>query len=701
MLRRAWMILFICTSCMCQAQQAELDSLLGMLRNHPKEDSVKLNILNNLAFAYARTVPARGIETAAQAIALAKKLGLPAKLAAAYNYMAVNYAGEGEDSVALTYYKQALALHQQTGNQLRVATTYNNIAISLVNLSNYPGALSYHTKALAIFERLGEKMRVANSLNNIGVIYLYVSDYDRALEYYLRALPIMEGFADKSAWANTLTNIGLVYDHLSDFSRALTYHNKALQLYQSNNDKLSTANVLGNIGNVYNDMDSSAQAIAFYTKALTISKAAGYKPGIASNYANLGIVYSGMGNYTQALYYVQQSLQLNKAAGDKQRMAGDFLQLGKIYLNAPANLLAQHGIQPGLRTATVTENEQRAIALSKEIGNIDQQRDAWQVLSTMYQSNGQGMQALSAYKNYVACRDSVINTETKLNITRREMEFDFEKREALATLENERQKAIAGAEIKRETLVRNAVVVGALLLAATALVSFSFYKKRRDAVEKQKEAEFNMQVADTEMKALRAQMNPHFIFNSINSIGDYFLKNNDGTATEYTAKFAKLMRMILENSEKKEVTIDDDLQALELYLQLEQLRMNNKFTYSIAVDESIDKHNTFIPPLLLQPFIENSIWHGIAKKQGSGSISISVARQGNMLKCVVKDDGIGKAALQANTAAGQANKSYGLNITKSRIDILNRQKKVNAGVKITFVDNGTTVELLLPLETDI
>lgn len=220
-------------------------------------------------------------------------------------------------------------------------------------------------------------------------------------------------------------------------------------------------------------------------------------------------------------------------------------------------------------------------------------------------------------------------------------------------------------------------------------------------MEKQKEAEFNMQVADTEMKALRAQMNPHFIFNSINSIGDYFLKNNDGTATEYTAKFAKLMRMILENSEKKEVTIDEDLQALELYLQLEQLRMNHKFAYSITVDESIDKHNTFIPPLLLQPFVENSIWHGIDKKQGSGSIGVTIATQGNMLKCVVKDDGIGKAALQVNTPANQVNKSFGLNITKSRIDILNRQKKVNAGVKITFVDNGTTVELLLPLETDI
>ena len=113
-------------------------------------------------------------------------------------------------------------------------------------------------------------------------------------------------------------------------------------------------------------------------------------------------------------------------------------------------------------------------------------------------------------------------------------------------------------------------------------------------------------------------MNPHFIFNSLNSVNDYIDKNDTGTASGYITKFAKLMRMILENSEQKEVTLEDDLKALELYMQLEALRLKNKFTYEIKVDENIDCENTLVPPLILQPFVENSIWHGIAKRTALG-----------------------------------------------------------------------------------
>src|SRR5690606_13954290 len=110
----------------------------------------------------------------------------------------------------------------------------------------------------------------------------------------------------------------------------------------------------------------------------------------------------------------------------------------------------------------------------------------------------------------------------------------------------------------------------------------------------------------------------------------------------YLTKFAKLMRLILENSEHKEVPLADDLQALELYMQLEALRLNNKFEYTIEVDENLDTENTLVPPLLLQPFVENSIWHGIARKEGSGRITVSVKRENDMLKCTVEDDGVGR-----------------------------------------------------------
>src|SRR5205085_3446168 len=178
-------------------------------------------------------------------------------------------------------------------------------------------------------------------------------------------------------------------------------------------------------------------------------------------------------------------------------------------------------------------------------------------------------------------------------------------------------------------------IIGSRILFIAAIASFIFYKRKRDAVEKQHEAEFKTEVSDTEMKALRAQMNPHFIFNSLNSISDYISKNNIPEADKFLSKFAKLMRLILENSERKEIPLQDDLKALELYMQLEALRMNNKFIHCIEVDKAIDASSTLVPPLILQPFVENSIWHGIANKEGKGKITITIKKEGDeMISCI-------------------------------------------------------------------
>ncbi len=222
----------------------------------------------------------------------------------------------------------------------------------------------------------------------------------------------------------------------------------------------------------------------------------------------------------------------------------------------------------------------------------------------------------------------------------------------------------------------------------------------RDALEKQKEAELKSQVSDTEMKALRAQMNPHFIFNSLNSISDYIAKNNTKVADEYLTKFATLMRLVLENSEKKEVPLFEDLKALELYMQLETLRLKDKFTYEIEVDDTIDKENTMVPPLILQPFVENSIWHGIAKKQGIGNIFIHIKKEGEMVSCIVEDNGVGRQVTDGIIALkdNSGKRSLGMKITKERIDIINKVKNANAFVKLTDLEQGTRVEVKLPLE---
>jgi LytS/YehU family sensor histidine kinase len=233
-----------------------------------------------------------------------------------------------------------------------------------------------------------------------------------------------------------------------------------------------------------------------------------------------------------------------------------------------------------------------------------------------------------------------------------------------------------------------------LLLLASGLL-FRSYTRRRSAKTKQKEAELQAQVADTETKALRAQMNPHFIFNSLNSIGNYLLQNDTKAADDYLSRFAQLMRLVLENSEHKEVPLSRDLKALELYMQLESFRLSNKFSYAIHVEESIDPEELQIPPSLLQPLVENSIWHGIMPKKTKGHIGISIKSENGMMSCIIEDDGVGIKNAEAQNA-GKGHVSLGMKITRSRIEMLNLIKQANASIRWYPLENGTRVQVLLP-----
>ena len=183
-------------------------------------------------------------------------------------------------------------------------------------------------------------------------------------------------------------------------------------------------------------------------------------------------------------------------------------------------------------------------------------------------------------------------------------------------------------------------------------------------------------------------MNPHFIFNSLNSIRDYLSRNRTEEAGEYLARFASLMRSILENSEQKEVPISDDIDAMKLYLELELLRLNNSFSYRIVVDDSIDVERTYIPPLILQPFIENSIWHGLNAKSGDdGMLSVEIHQKEGMLCCVVEDNGKGRGGVDVSR------RSFGMKITSDRIRMLDKK----ATMRVVDLEQGTRVEIWLPI----
>ncbi|MEO7309085.1 MAG: histidine kinase [Chitinophagaceae bacterium] len=212
-------------------------------------------------------------------------------------------------------------------------------------------------------------------------------------------------------------------------------------------------------------------------------------------------------------------------------------------------------------------------------------------------------------------------------------------------------------------------------------------------------------MAETKLVALRSQMNPHFIFNSLNSIQHYIHSNQRELAENFLSTFASLIRQILDNSANPAIALSDELPTVELYLKLEKLRFGDRLNYNIEVDEHMDAENVLVPSMLIQPYIENAILHGIAPKETGGTVWIRLKQEPELIICTIKDDGIGREkALENRNRKNLKDKSHGMNITRTRLEILNRQLNGQVAVKIIDLYDeqndpcGTMIEISIPLQ---
>ena len=196
-------------------------------------------------------------------------------------------------------------------------------------------------------------------------------------------------------------------------------------------------------------------------------------------------------------------------------------------------------------------------------------------------------------------------------------------------------------------------------------------------------SEYGKRIIEGELKALRLQMNPHFMFNSLNSI-QYFLSNNESElAVKYLSKFAKLMRMILENSRRDTITLDEEIQSLTLYLEIEEIRFNSKFRYEIICDPDINIHSTEILPMIIQPFVENAILHGVTPKKENGVITVSFSKGVGEILVTIDDNGIGREEAERRKSLKSGNHhSLGLKVTDERLGFMNMLRQANASIEV-------------------
>ena len=436
------------------AQQTRLDSLLNQLKNHSKEDTVKLNLLNKIAFEYTDTHPEQAISTADMAIALAQKLNNPVMLAAAFNNKGAAFDLKEEDSTALYFYTKALQLYKQTNRKMEIANLMHNSGI-IYQRSDVLKALQLHQSALQIFLELNDKERIATEYRTIGVDYNYLSNYPRALEYLQKGLKIFDLSGNKLGMGTVYANMGITYTYLNDYPKAMMYHKSAITLYEEINYEKGLADELGNLGNVYDDMDDSAMALQSYRKALALSKKLNNKKGEGSNLVNIGILYNYYANYSKAFQYLSDALNVYKQLRFKEGISLCLSKLATIYRDAPGKFLTDLGVNSKDRYLKVLQYQKRALALSGETGSVMRQAFGWENLSETYKKQNDFRNAFYAFEKSVAFKDSAINAKKSKEITQMEMRYEFNKKEDSVKTTNEKKQVLAAAAVKQEKTKKN------------------------------------------------------------------------------------------------------------------------------------------------------------------------------------------------------------------------------------------------------
>ncbi|MEO8772076.1 MAG: histidine kinase [Ferruginibacter sp.] len=562
-------------------------------------------------------------------------------------------------------------------------STRVNRLISYANMLIYRQAdslMTYADEALRISEKIKWQYGIAKCTQLKGLAYSYgKNDQAMALEYYYKALDLNKTINSKSLEWNTYNNIALIFYTQKQYSKAVEYFKRCVVIVNEIADKKGFEQLLLNTGNAYYQSNKRDSAVQFFKQSLSTAEENKNFMITAGAMNALSVAYIDSKDYEKAGFYLSQSVTLSEKIGNMLLKAVSFIGLSEVKLNLN-------------QTDSAIIYGKQGLEIAERVNSLQFRREAYRVLGAAYEKANDYKNAFINAQSYTNINDSMQSDESKQQVTRLEMQHEQDKKQAIT---NEKHAA----EIKRQETIRNFLIGGASLIILVALLLLYSYKRRRDAEAKIKDSELKTQKIDTDMKVMRLQMNPHFIFNSLNSISDFIAKNNPQEADAYLTKFAKVMRMTLENSEQQVIPLADDLKMLEIYMQLEAKRLNNKFTYEINVDEKIDANNILVPPMIFQPFIENSIWHGIAQKEGVGKISLTINSRNEMLQCIIEDDGVGRLHATETKNNDEQKQSLGMKITKARIDILNKIKGSNASVQLIDKPLGLIAELNLPVET--
>lgn len=633
------------------------------------------------------------------------------------NVLASIYKGEGDMEKALNLYQKSLKIRKKLNDQQNIAYTYINIAIVYDLKSDYEKALDYNFKAIKILEKLNDQQSVAQCYVNIGIIYNALSKYQKTLDYHFKALKIFKKIEDTFSMSYTYLDIASVYEMLSNYPMALKYNYKALKIGEDIEDNRTIASCYTNIGSLYIKLDNPKKASKFFFDALKINKKTNDTYNLVIVYLKIGKLYSILKKYQKASNYYSKALNLSEEMGAISLKLDTYTSIIRNYLILEKYLDAQKYLDDGLAICQNSPEDfvedhielldlygqlyyqkkefreaqkylNKALILAQSVPSLESIRDIAQVLSEVEKSLGNYKEAYKAQVLFKNASDSLLNETKSKQIAGLEIQYETEKKEQKieSLKQNNKIKDLQLHQASSNFIILSIVLV---LISLLGIILYLFFRQKRLKLKQKAQA--------IEQKLLRVQMNPHFIFNALTAIQEYMFKAESQKAGLYLMKFSKLMRQILENSRNEYISLDKEINMLENYLSLQNLKQKIPFEYEIRVDNNINTEETAIPPMFAQPFVENAIEHGISQLEGKGKIDINFSLKNNQVILEVRDNGIG---IQQSKVSQQNKKHQSLatQITKERIDIFRRSFKKNINFEVQNLQQGTAIIFRLPYQ---
>ncbi|WP_299110601.1 histidine kinase [uncultured Winogradskyella sp.] len=561
--------------------------------------------------------------------------------------------------------------------------------------------------------------QIAEAHELLGDIYMYWKQYDLAISDYKISIQN----AEKSS---AILKLARAYFNNSDYSKSLSTYQDLNEKDLSNYDKTV---LYEGIGDVYLKMGDIPKAISAYNKGLKIAKKHLIAPKVTDFNSKIAEAYNEKGEVDKAKNFYNSSLNL-AAKENKKRVVEEQVKVAEfnsanedyeseIVLRKQAiesiEDIEKDSIIPNesaltsqkqnykLGNAYLLNNDlenaipsfKKSIEESEKKGDLDVKKDATRKLSEAFIDMGnaeEGLKWLNEYKKTVD--QAYAKKVQELSQVARFSRNLAEQQNRITSLESDRALSRSTYELtqernKSQQLIIYSLIGGLILLLITGYLMFKYIKQQRLA---------NNLLA---LKSLRSQMNPHFIFNALNSVNSFIATNDERTANKYLSDFSHLMRSVLENSEEDFIPLKKEIELLDLYTKLEHFRFQDKFDYSIDVDESVNVEEFQIPPMLLQPYIENAVWHGLRYKTEKGHLKITIQpKHKGEIAITITDDGIGRERSKALKTANQKKQnSKGMNNIKKRVAILNEMYKDKVDVVIedyqNLEDAGTKVVVTL------